>query len=131
MQIKTGTASVTNGSNRVIFSSADLFGVTLRALFSLNRVVGAPVYPIVDIQKPAAASGSWTNSASGLWEIFLSVNYAQATNAVSAFLLKKDFLDIVIFGTATKYYVAQFEDTDTQTLALINLNQVAMVNALN
>lgn len=130
MQIKTGTASVTNGSNRVIFATADLTGLTLRALFSLDRVVGAPVYPIVDIQKPAAASGAWTNSASNLWEVFLAVPYAQPNNAAAAFLLQKDFQDVFIAGTATEFYIAQFEVTDTQTLALINLNFVAVVNAL-
>ncbi len=129
MQIKTGTASVTNGSNRVIFATADLSAITLRALFSLDRVVGAPVYPIVDVRKPAASGTAWTNSASGLWEVFLAVPYAQPTNAATAFLIQKDFLDIVIFGTVTKYYIAQFEVTDTQTMPLINLNFAAVVNA--
>lgn len=128
MQIKTGTASVTNGSPRVIFATADLSAITLQALFSLDAVIGAPLYPIVDIQKPAASGTAWTNSASGLWEIFLSVNYAQTTNAAAAFLVQKDFETVEIDGV--KYGFALFEPTDTQTLPLINRNTITNVNFL-
>ena len=129
MQIKTGTASVTNGSNRVIFATADLSGITtLQPVFSLDAVIGAPVYSIVDVQKPAAAAGDWTNSASGLWEVFLAVNYAQATNAAAKFLLHKDFETVQIGDT--KFDFALFEPTDTQTLPLINRNTIMNVNFL-
>ena len=115
MQIKTGTASVTNGSNRVIFATADLSAATLQAFFSLDAVIGAPLYPIIDIQKPAAAGGSWTNSASSKWEMFLAVNYAQATNATAAFLIQKDFT--VPVGLRRISTLATFEVTDTQDAA--------------
>jgi hypothetical protein len=128
MQIKTGTASVTNGSNRVIFSTADLSAITLQAIFSLDAVIGAPIYSIVDVRKPAASPAAWTNSASGLWEIFLAVNYAQATNATAAFLVHKDFETVEIAGV--KYDFALFEVTDTQTLPLINRNTVTLANFL-
>ena len=128
MQIKTGTASVTNGSNRVILATADLSAITLSALFSLDAVIGAPVYSIVDVQKPAASPTAWTNSASGLWEIFLSVNYAQVTNATARFLVQKDFETVELDGV--KFDFALFEPTDTQTLPLINRNTMTNVNFL-
>lgn len=124
MQIKTGTASVTNGSNRVIFATADLSAITLQAIFSLDAVLGAPPYSIVDIRKPAASPAAWTNSASGLWEVFLAVNYAQGTNAATAFLVQKDFLTVQV-GART-FYLATFEVTDTQTLPLMNRNTTTL-----
>ena len=126
MQIKTGTASVTNGSNRVIFATADLSAITLSALFSLDAVIGAPIYSIVDVRKPAASGTAWTNSASGLWEIFLAVNYAQTNNAAAVFLIQKDFLTDTVDGV--NFDFATFEVTDTQTLALYNRNLVTQVN---
>jgi hypothetical protein len=124
MQIKTGTASVTNGNNRVIFATADLSGITLQAIFSLDAILGAPTYSIVDVRKPAASPTAWTNSASGLWEIFLSVNYAQATNPTAAFLVQKDFISVPV-GART-FYPATFEVTDTQTLPLTNRNTTTL-----
>jgi hypothetical protein len=126
MQIKTGTASVTNGTNRVIFASADLSAITLQAIFSLDAILGAPLYSIIDVQKPAASPTAWTNSASGLWEIFLAVNYAQATNAAAAFLIHKDFQTDTVDGV--NFDFATFEVTDTQTLPLLNRNTITLVN---
>jgi hypothetical protein len=126
MQIKTGTASVTNGSNRVIFASADLSAITFQALFGLDQILGAPIYSIVDIQKPALAAGPWDVSVSGLWEIFLAVPYAQVTNPAAAFLVQKDFLTLTV--DSQNFYICQFESGDTQTLPLLSRNNVTWAN---
>ncbi len=101
MQIRTkydgSTVSVTHSSNRVIASA----GADWSNLLSLVVYFGidpeylrtAPLYTsVVDIQKPAAASGPWTNSASGKWELFLAVPYAQATDPIAQYFIHWNFL---------------------------------------
>lgn len=90
------TVQVTNGLNRVISSAdADWSQVTLQSFFGKDAS-GAPLYlSIVDIQKPAAATSIGyppaANSASGRWEIFLAVPYAQPDDAAMAYYIHKDF----------------------------------------
>ena len=106
MQIKSGSASVTNGSNIVTAAAGvDWSLATSSSFFSIDLVVGAPLYPI----NSRALVG-------GVWKLTLGIPYAEATNAAAAYLIQKDFLSITI-DTIT-YHIPIFESGDTQTLPL-------------
>jgi hypothetical protein len=123
------TVSVTNGSNRVISSAgADWSEINLKSYFGLDAA-GVGLYDsIVDVQKPAAAPGSWANSASGKWELFLAVNYAGATDAAAAFFIQRDFLTLTI--SDQDYHIPIPSPGDTQTVEIWQRSTIQLIAAI-
>lgn len=82
-QIKTGTCSVTNGSDTVIGDDdADWSEVNGGDLFKLDNTVG--FYMVVDTVSPVS-------SVSGFWELVLHTVYGQDTQAGATYSITRDF----------------------------------------
>jgi hypothetical protein len=119
MQIKTGTAAVTNGSNTVIASAGvDWSGVTTMCSFSLDGVRGAPVYGITAIA-----------FVGGHWQLTLASPYGQTTNAAAAYVIQKDFHTLTVDGE--DFHVPIYSAGDTQTLEIENRARLEMVSAMS
>jgi hypothetical protein len=116
MQIKTGTAAVTNGSNIVIASAGvDWSGVTTMSAFSIDGVRGAPVYGITNVQL-----------VSGRWHLTLASLYGEIDNAAAAYVIQKDFLTVVIDGVS--YYLPIYSPGDSQTLEIETRARIVMAS---
>jgi hypothetical protein len=119
MQIKTGTAAVTNGSPTVVApAGVDWSAATSNSFFSLDAVRGAPLYAI---NSRALVAGAW--------QLTLATPYGEVTNLTAAYLIQKDF--ITFAADALIFYFAIFEAGDTQTLPLINRNTASLTAALS
>lgn len=105
MQIRTGSASVTNASATIVASDGnDWTAATVGSLFSVPGD-GGVLYTIGAITGPGL-------SDSGFWELEISAPYAGATNAAAAYAITKDFTPAYGFPLIYR--------GDTDTAALIN-----------
>lgn len=118
MQIRTGTASVTNGSQTVVASVGnDWTQAAPNCLFSVPALDGSSVlYTVATTTDPA-------HSGSGKWELTLSANYAGDTNAAAGYAITKDFSPTL--GLALISY------GDTDTAILVNRNLLRLEGAIN
>jgi len=112
MQIQDGTASITNGSNRVIANSD--VDTWIDAQTSFNA--GAPVLfsPLGQTEVPYQVTSVTdpSTSASGFWELTLATNYAGATNSAASYAIHIDF-------TPTAH-LPLFSAGDSQTAQLLS-----------
>lgn len=84
MQIKTGTCSITNGTNRVIAAPGIDWSAVVAGASWFSPVGSSIVYSVATTTAPGV-------SASGNWELTVTGVITDATNAVRTYSIHKDF----------------------------------------
>lgn len=107
MQIRTGSADVTNGSATVVASTGnDWTDAQVGSLFSITGTSATGVlYTVAAITNPAS-------SGSGKWELTLSAPYAGTTATGQPYQITRDFTPLLSLPLIYR--------GDTDTAALIN-----------